>query len=65
MQMQRHLRWLGSLMLSASLLLRAPVDAQEIVVLPTRPQVTQSYFLARVPREPQAVVVLFPGGRHH
>jgi hypothetical protein len=34
---------------------------QEIVTLPTRTNVTQSYFLARVPQSPQAVVVLFPG----
>jgi hypothetical protein len=34
---------------------------QEIVTLPTRTNVTQSYFLARVPQSPQAVAVLFPG----
>jgi len=34
---------------------------QEIVTLPTRTNVTQSYFLARVPQRPQAVAVLFPG----
>ena len=43
------------------LVLPWPVDAQEIVALSTRSQVTQSYFLARVPQEPQAVAVLFPG----
>ncbi len=34
---------------------------QEIVTLTTRTNVTQSYFLARVPQSPQAVAVLFPG----
>jgi len=36
--------------------------AQEIVTLPTRPNVTQSYFLASLPQNPQAIAVLFPGG---
>ena len=36
--------------------------AQEIVTLPTRPNVTQSYFLASFPQNPQAIAVLFPGG---
>jgi pimeloyl-ACP methyl ester carboxylesterase len=36
-------------------------SAQEIVTLPTRTGVTQSYFLASLPNNPQAVVVLFPG----
>lgn len=40
----------------------AGVRAQEIVTLPTRPSVTQSYFLASLPKNPQAVAVLFPGG---
>jgi len=35
---------------------------QELVTLQTRPGVTQSYFLARVPGNPQAIAVLFPGG---
>ena len=35
--------------------------AQEIVTLPTRPGVTQSYFLARVPEGPKAIALLFPG----
>ena len=34
---------------------------QEIVTLPTRPGVTQSYFLTSVPKDLQAVAVLFPG----
>ncbi|MEO6162509.1 MAG: alpha/beta hydrolase, partial [Candidatus Binatia bacterium] len=43
------------------LMLRWPVGAQEIVTLPTRANVTQSYFLTSAPRELQAVAVLFPG----
>ena len=39
----------------------AGASAQEIVTLPTRPGVTQSYFIAGVPQNPQALVVLFPG----
>src|SRR5438552_502599 len=35
--------------------------AQEIVTLSTRPGVTQTYFLASVPKDPQAIAVLFPG----
>lgn len=35
--------------------------AQEIVTLPTRPGVTQSFFIARLPENPLAVAVLFPG----
>jgi len=34
---------------------------QEIVTLPTRPGVTQSYFLTSKPKDLQAVAVLFPG----
>lgn len=37
------------------------VCAQEIVTLPTRPNVTQSYFLTSIPKNLQAVAVLFPG----
>ena len=47
--------------LAPLLILQSPAHAQEIVTLSTRSQVTQSYFLARVPREPQALAVLFPG----
>ena len=62
MLMQRRLRVFRTLILSASLLtLRAPVDAQEIVVLSTRTEVTQSYFLTSKPKDLQAVAVLFPG----
>lgn len=34
---------------------------QEIITLPTRPGVTQSYFLTSIPKNLQAVAVLFPG----
>ena len=50
-------RWLPAVALS----LAAVAHAQEIVTLPTRPGVMQSYFLAGVPKRQQAVVVLFPG----
>jgi hypothetical protein len=36
-------------------------DAQEIVSLSPRAGLIQSFFLARVPQNPQAVAVLFPG----
>lgn len=41
--------------------LAAPTHAQEVVTLPTRPGVTQAYFLARAPEKPQAIALLFPG----
>jgi len=50
---------LGSLVWS--LILGTAAHAQEIITLPTRPTVTQSYFLAGVPENPQAVALLFPG----
>jgi pimeloyl-ACP methyl ester carboxylesterase len=50
------------LLIAAWLTLSSPASAQEIVALTTRPGVTQSYFLARVPKEPQAIALLFPGG---
>jgi hypothetical protein len=34
---------------------------QEIITLPTRPGVTQSYFLTSIPKDLQAVALLFPG----
>lgn len=37
------------------------VSAQEILSLSARPGVTQSYFIASVPENPQAIAVLFPG----
>lgn len=35
--------------------------AQELITLPTRPNVTQSYFLTSRPQNLQAVAILFPG----
>jgi hypothetical protein len=35
--------------------------AQELVTLSTRPGVTQSYFIASLPKDPQAIAILFPG----
>ena len=55
--MQAILRWLAVAGASFATL----AQAQEIVTLPTRPGVTQSYFLAGAPKKPQAVAVLFPG----
>ena len=45
-----------------SIVAAPPARAQEIVTLATRPRVTQSYFLARVPEKPEAIAILFPGG---
>ena len=45
--------WLLSLVIAA--------HAQEIVTLPTRSSVTQSFLIASLPQNPQAVAVLFPG----
>ena len=39
----------------------AGASAQELVTLATRPSVTQSFFLAGVPENPQAVALLFSG----
>ncbi len=39
----------------------AALAQQEIVTLSTRPGVTQSYFLTSMPKDLQAVAVLFPG----
>lgn len=52
---------LSAVFLVPIIVLEAAAGAQEIVTLPTRPIVTQSYFLARLPRDPQAIAVLFPG----
>jgi predicted alpha/beta-hydrolase family hydrolase len=35
--------------------------AQEVVPLQTRPGVTETYFLASAPKNPQAIAILFPG----
>lgn len=42
--------------------LSAAALAQEIVSLSTRPGVTQSVFIASLPKEQQAIALLFPGG---
>ena len=39
----------------------AALAQQEIVTLPTRPGITQSYFLTSIPKELGAVAILFPG----
>lgn len=52
----------AQLLIGLSLVLASsPLLGQEIVALPTRPNVTQSYFLTSAPKEPQAIAVLFPG----
>jgi serine aminopeptidase S33 family len=57
----------GSMVVKKSILYLAlfswapAASGQEIVALATRPQVTQSYFLAKVPTNPQAAALLFPG----
>jgi len=43
------------------LIVGARASGQEIISLATRANVPQAYFLARVPEQPQAVAVLFPG----
>jgi pimeloyl-ACP methyl ester carboxylesterase len=40
----------------------SPGNGQELVSLSTRENVTQSYFLANLPNNPQAIALLFPGG---
>ncbi|MBL8669198.1 MAG: alpha/beta hydrolase [Alphaproteobacteria bacterium] len=48
---------------SALLALPAATGAGELVTIPTRPGVTQSYFLVTAPKgEPAAVAILMPGG---
>jgi hypothetical protein len=51
-------------LLLALLLISCPSSAvaqREIVTLPTRPGVTQSFFLTSIPKNLQAVALLFPG----
>lgn len=36
-------------------------SAQEVIPLQTRPGVTETYFLASAPKNPQAIAMLFPG----
>jgi alpha-beta hydrolase superfamily lysophospholipase len=35
---------------------------QQVIPLQTRPGVTETYFLASAPKNPQAIAILFPGG---
>ena len=52
----------GVLIVAVTLLkLGSPVRAQEIITLPTRPNVTQTYFLTSAPKQLQAIAILFPG----
>lgn len=51
-----------SMTLLACSLLAASAAAQEILTVNSRPGVTQSVFIARVPENPAAVALLFPGG---
>jgi Serine aminopeptidase, S33 len=51
-----------SILFFALLVFITVASAQEIVTLSTRPNVTQSYFVANLPQNPQAIAVLFPGG---
>ena len=55
------MKLVARLLIPLILSLAAFAHAQQIVTLSTRPGVTQSYFLARVPQEPRAIAVLFPG----
>ncbi|HET9883957.1 MAG TPA: alpha/beta hydrolase [Candidatus Binatia bacterium] len=48
-------------LLSMSCPFSSAVAQQEIVTLPTRPGVTQSYFLTSIPQSLQALALLFPG----
>jgi hypothetical protein len=50
-----------ALILFATLAVQRPLPAQEMVTLDTRPNVTQSYFLAAVPPDAAAVALLFSG----
>ncbi len=49
------------LLIVVAMVAATPARAQEIVTLATRPRVTQSYFLTRVPEKPEAIAILFPG----
>ncbi|TMA07765.1 MAG: lysophospholipase [Deltaproteobacteria bacterium] len=50
-----------NLLVALTLSFAAAAHAQEIVTLPTRPGVTQAYFIARVPANSRAIALLFPG----
>ncbi len=56
---RRAIGKLVSLMLL--LMIEAPAYGQEIVTLSPRPGVTQTFFIASPPKNPQAIAILFPG----
>ncbi|MGH7886869.1 MAG: hypothetical protein ACREPG_03320, partial [Candidatus Binatia bacterium] len=49
------------LFIASPVISQSPVNAQEIVALATRSNVTQSYFLTSTPKQLQAIAILFPG----
>ena len=53
---------LGAVFFASVVVSEVAASAQEIVTLSTRPGVTQSHFLASLPKNPQVVAVFFPGG---
>ena len=53
---------LAGLALVSIFLLAAAAAAQEVIPLPTRPGVTETYFLASAPKNPQAIAVLEKAG---
>ncbi len=54
-------RWLGRLLLLPLLMNGLPARGQEVVVLASRPGVTQSFLIASPSKAPQAIAILFPG----
>jgi predicted alpha/beta hydrolase family esterase len=56
------MRRIKPIALSWLLTFGAVAQAEEIVTLTTRPGVTQSYLLANLPNNPQAIALLFAGG---
>ncbi len=51
-----------ALAFAAALLLPAAAAAQEMVTVPTRPGVTQSFFIPGMGRKPEAIALMFIGG---
>ncbi len=43
------------------MMIGVPAYGQEIVTLSARPEVTQTFFIASPPKNPQAIAILFPG----
>ena len=55
-------RAIGKLLRLVPLLFPAvAAQGQEIVTLATRPGVTETFFIASLPKDPQAIAILFPG----